>query len=388
MDYTQQLIDTLEDHGGYSPKTIRFYREQADIIQRILRDIDPQSNPSNLSEETLKKLVQHIRSKYAVSTQKDYMIALKRMCEINDNYVFNKYRVTYPSDVRPNVDWLSFDQAKQLLEMWKMPMDEMLVTLELLHGLRRVETIRLCISDIHIDEGYIDVRGKGRSGGKLRRIPLHPDFKRSYDRWMEERNGLLKQTEGPQPDNLLVYLRGKRLHKYEEIKGRAIDDRLQALSERLGARFSSHTLRRTFGRELYRSGVNIVVIATIFGHTSTTQTIKYLGLDLDDMTDAMDRFKLRLRERNDRKLNTILKAITNQTHSEHRSLGEMREMRLKPTYNVAVFQPPLWAELGKSGSTAGKAMRPNPVGSTSNFSKPLPETSSPDNRDQEHQEMI
>lgn len=315
MDYSQQLIDVLEDHGGYSPKTIRFYREQSDLILRILREIDPESNPENLTEDILKKIVAYMRSHYAVSTQKDYMIALKRMCEINDNFVFNKYRVTYPSDVRPNVDWLSYEDAKGLLALWKMPMDEMLVTLQLLHGLRRVEVIRLCISDIHLEEGYLDVRGKGRAGGKLRRIPMHPDFRRSYDRWMSERNDLLKQTAGPQPDNLLVYLRGKRLHKYEEIKGRAIDDRLQELSARLGVRFSSHTLRRTFGRELYRSGVNIVVIATILGHTSTSQTIKYLGLDLDDMADAMDRFKLRLRpSKTDRKLNTILSTITKQTH--------------------------------------------------------------------------
>ena len=293
MDYTQQLIDVMTDHGGYAPKTLRFYREQCDLILRVLKEVDQQSTPENLDEGTLKKLVELMRSRYAVSTQKDYLIALKRMCEVNDNFVFNRYRVTYPSDVRPTVDWLSYEDAQALLRMWKMPMDEMLITLELLHGLRRVETIRLCISDIHLDEGYLDVRGKGRAGGKMRRIPMHPDFKRSYDRWMAERNELLKQTAGPQPDNLLVYLRKGKLHKYEEVKGRAIDDRLQQLSERLGVDFSSHTLRRTFGRELYRSGVDIVVIATIFGHTSTNQTIKYLGLELDDMNNAMQKLKLR-----------------------------------------------------------------------------------------------
>lgn len=294
MDYTEQLVRVLQDQGDYAPKTIRFYREQSTLILRILRTIDPLSDPENLNETTLRELVAYIRKHYAVSTQKDYMIALKRMCEINDNFVFNKYRVTYPTDTRPNVDWLSFEQATQLLDLWKMPVDEMIVTLMLLHGLRRVEVIRLNLQDIHLEEGYIDIRGKGRSGGKLRRIPMHPDFIRSYNRWMEDRNDMLKHTEGPQPDNLLVYLRGKKLRKYEEIKGRAINDRIQQLSERIGFDFSSHTLRRTFGRELYRSGVDIVVIATIYGHASTTQTIKYLGLDLDDMNDAMSRFKLKI----------------------------------------------------------------------------------------------
>ena len=93
--------------------------------------------------------------------------------------------------------------------------------------------------------------------------------------------------------NLLVYLRNGRLHQYEEIKGRAIDDHIKQLSERTGIEFSNHTLRRTFGRELYRSGVDITVIATIFGHSSTTQTLKYLGLELDDMAKAMEIMRLK-----------------------------------------------------------------------------------------------
>lgn len=293
-DYGQQLIDAMVAHGDYSPRTLRFYKEQCRLVLRLVEELFGEDvTPVNLNEDQLKVIVQTARGRYAVSTQKDYLIALKRMCEINRNFVFQQYRVTYPVDTRPNVDWLTFEQAKVLLDMWKMPLDDMIICLELLHGLRRVEVVRLKLKDIHIDDGFMEVTGKGRAGGKLRSVPLHPDFERIYNRWMDERNELKEQTHGTQPDNLLVYLRGGNLHQYEEIKGRAIDDRIQQLSDRAGFDFSSHTLRRTFGRELYRSGVDIVVIATIYGHASTTQTIKYLGLDLDDMNDAMNKFKLR-----------------------------------------------------------------------------------------------
>lgn len=293
-DYPEQLVTSLLEHGEYSERTIRFYREQCGLVLKVLREVDDQADPLNLSADTLKALISVMRERYTVSTQKDYLIALKRMCEINDNFVFQKYKVMFPTDTRPNVDWLDYGDAKRLLELWKMPLDEMIVTLELLHGLRRVEVCRLRISDIHVDEGYISIRGKGRAGGKLRSVPMHPDFMRSYERWMTERNELLSKCRpGIQPDNLLVYLRGGKLHRYEEIKGRAIDDRIQELSGRLGVQFSNHTLRRTFGRELYRSGVSIVVIATLYGHTNTAQTLKYLGLSLDDMTAAMDIFRLK-----------------------------------------------------------------------------------------------
>lgn len=298
VDYPEQLVTTLTEHGDYTERTIRFYREQAGLVLRVLSEVAPQANPSTLTIPDLKALIGVMRERYAVSTQKDYMIALKRMCEINGNYVFQSYRVMFPSDTRPNVDWLSYDQAMELLKMWKSPLDEMIVCLELLHGLRRVEVSRLTLKDIHFETkttGYLSVRGKGRAGGKLRSVPMHPDFKKSYDRWMAERKELLIQCDDlyNQDDHLLVYLRAGKLHQYEEIKGRAIDDRINQLSNRAGFEFSNHTLRRTFGRELYRSGVEIVVIAVIYGHTSTTQTLKYLGLNRDDMAAAMDIFRLK-----------------------------------------------------------------------------------------------
>lgn len=293
--FTEQLVTTLLEHGEYSERTIRFYREQGDLVLKVLHQINPDADPKNLTVDDLKSLVRLMRSRYAVSTQKDYMIALKRMCEINDNFVFQKYRVMFPTDIRPNVDWLEFDDAKRLLDTWMTPLEEMIVCLELLHGLRRVEVIRLGMEDIHVDDGYIEIRGKGRAGGKFRTVPMHPDFVRVFERWTKERDEIVSRTiyRESTSNRLLVYDKGGRLKGYEEIKGRAIDDHLHELSMRFGVEFSNHTLRRTFGRELFRSGVSIEIIATIFGHTSTTQTMKYLGLNLDDMASAMDRFRLR-----------------------------------------------------------------------------------------------
>ena len=295
MDYVNQFVTFLTERGEYSPRTITFYKEQARLILRILVTVRPDADPSNMTVEDLKELVAYMRTNYAVSTQKDYLIALKRMCELNDNNVFSKFRVLFPSDTRPNVDWLTYEQAQELINTWKMPLDDMIVTLELLHGLRRIEVIRLRLQDIHLDEGYIEVRGKGRAGGKLRSVPMHPDFKRAYDRWMTERAEIVRKADfgSADCDRLLCHVRKGVLRPYEENKCRAIGDHVEELSNRMGFQFSCHTLRRTFGRELHRSGVSIVVIATILGHTSTRQTMKYLGLDLDDMAEAMSKLRLR-----------------------------------------------------------------------------------------------
>lgn len=292
LDIVDEFVQSLIESGNYTDTTIHYYRHHCKIILDKLRGLGIEPDPENLTDDELNRLVQYLR-RYTVSTQKDYIVPLKMMCEFKQNYVFRRVKIVYPSDTRPNVDWLTYEQCKEILSTWMSPQQEMIVALELLHGLRRIEVVRLKLSDLH--EDYMTVTGKGHLGGKLRSIPYHPDFEKSLSRWLKVRNELKWQCNDPmkQPDNLMVYLKGGKLAVYDQIKGSGITAMLKELSHRCGIPFSNHTLRRTFGRELFRSGVSIEVIATLYGHTSTSVTMQYLGLNLDDMTDAMKKMKLR-----------------------------------------------------------------------------------------------
>ena len=292
-DYVQQVLDDLDRKGDYQPRTYKFYREQCQCVLAYMKEELPGKDPSNLSKDDLKRLMQSLRGDFAVSTQRGYITALRYMCRLNGNDVFVGFQIRYPTDTRPNVDWLTYEQAQSLMNMWKTPLEDMIVVLELLHGFRRVEVIRLRLNDIHFDRGYIDVRGKGKLGGKLRSVPMHPDFERAYHRWMVERAELSRGVAHVKENHVLVYRGKDSIKHYEEMKGGAIDNHLKELSDRAGFAFSNHTLRRTFGRELYRSEVSIVVIATILGHNSIQTTMKYLGISMDDMSAAMEKFRLK-----------------------------------------------------------------------------------------------
>ena len=56
----------------------------------------------------------------------------------------------------------------------------------------------------------------------------------------------------------------------------------------MGFHFSNHDLRRTFGRRLYHAGVDVETISKFLGHESTVETLKYIGVNLDDMDRGMD----------------------------------------------------------------------------------------------------
>lgn len=65
---------------------------------------------------------------------------------------------------------------------------------------------------------------------------------------------------------------------------------MRAWGELIGFPLSNHNLRRMCGRMMYRSGVKLEQIAKIFGHADTRTTIGYLGLDFEDISDAMSKF--------------------------------------------------------------------------------------------------
>lgn len=64
---------------------------------------------------------------------------------------------------------------------------------------------------------------------------------------------------------------------------------IHKVRDRAGFNFSNHTLRRTFGRTLYRAGIPIETISKLYGHDDPRTTIRYLGIDLDDMRSALAR---------------------------------------------------------------------------------------------------
>ena len=94
------------------------------------------------------------------------------------------------------------------------------------------------------------------------------------------------------PDELLFwchYNKSPTAAPYTD-RGHSIDRAvMHKLSERLGFYFSNHTLHRTFGRTAYRAGIPIETIAKLLGHEDVKTTIRYLGIDLDEMGAALSR---------------------------------------------------------------------------------------------------
>lgn len=286
------IIRHMIEDGGYSPKTIAHAREHMAII--IGKYLGTRSLYT-FSAEDIRQIAHNMASSgLAISTQKSYIFALRTMLRFIHNPA-SETPVIFQADIRPRVDWLTPDQAQQVLNYPLPSIERLAVVLCLCMGLRKVELIRLRLQDIDQSKEYINVIGKGRAGGKLRLVPFHDRFKPALQEWFKDRKELVTGSRGEVPDNLFIWKdrKTRQLSAYNSVKASGMDGLIRRASRRVGVHFSAHTLRRTFGRLMWLSGVPVVVIARILGHSSTEQTLSYIGANLDDMAGAMASFLLK-----------------------------------------------------------------------------------------------
>jgi integrase len=56
----------------------------------------------------------------------------------------------------------------------------------------------------------------------------------------------------------------------------------------LDIKVGTHTLRKSFGQQLYAQGIDITRIMEIFGHSTPAMTLKYIGITAKEIDDAYE----------------------------------------------------------------------------------------------------
>lgn len=266
------------------------------------------ASPYRINGDAVNYLIDSLRSEGKLDTYiKGEIAYLNRYLKHYRNNIIKDMGIEFATDMRVHAHWLEEDQYQALMNVEKTPLQEIVIHLELRMGLRNAECCRITLDDI-MDRGtkpYLNVRGKGRGNGKFRSVRFNRETRTVLNRWLDERAKIVKiaQENIPHwkdPGYLLLwchYYNHPDVGYYKEHTGSLDDAVLDPLREKLGFHFCNHDLRRTFGRRLFHAGVDIETISKFLGHESTVETLKYLGINLDDMDKGMD-----LLEKYDRKM--------------------------------------------------------------------------------------
>ena len=176
-------------------------------------------------------------------------------------------------DVRAKLRYL------RAVEAWPSARDRAIALLPLYAGLRIAEVAALDVADVSLTarKGELHIVGKGE---KSRTVPVPATLREALAAWLAERPA----RRGAESAALFVSGRGTRLTTD------AIADVLAAITTAAGMddHVTCHVLRHTFGTELIRSGVDVVMVAELLGHASLETTRLYAKPSADDMQRAVE----------------------------------------------------------------------------------------------------
>jgi integrase len=186
---------------------------------------------------------------------------------------------------RVNVRWFTETQLAYIRANCRRDMEYLILILGSEIGLRRSEIADLRVSDIKGD--VLIVRGKGE---KMTPVPITTSLRETLDAWLLIRQDMIKKAlrinpTAQIPDNMLVYRRGKIVSCYSPD---SISNIIRKLGKQIGMKISPHDLRRSCGREIYKTTRDIVAVNRLLRHANLDQTKEYIGADLEDAREAME----------------------------------------------------------------------------------------------------
>ncbi|WP_293823843.1 tyrosine-type recombinase/integrase [uncultured Phascolarctobacterium sp.] len=146
-----------------------------------------------------------------------------------------------------------------------------LLCLLLATGLRRSEFLSLNVEDVHLQDDFIQVIGKG---DKERIIPITKGLTQIIRKYLKARKDFLK-THAQDTNAFIINRYGKRL----KISGsNSIFRKLRIDYKLTGKRFSAHIWRHTFAKAFLLNGGDVFTLQELLGHEDVETTKEYVTL--------------------------------------------------------------------------------------------------------------
>jgi integrase/recombinase XerD len=160
-------------------------------------------------------------------------------------------------------------------------------------GLRVSEIIGLKISNLHFDEQYLSVVGKGN---KERLVPIGEEAIRWIRHYMHG-NRVHQSIDSGFEDILFLNLRGKGLSRM------SVFNIIREACIRVGVRkqVSPHTFRHSFATHLVEGGADLRAVQEMLGHASITTTEIYTHLDRSRLREEINLYHPRYRKTGEQK---------------------------------------------------------------------------------------
>lgn len=158
----------------------------------------------------------------------------------------------------------------------KNPRDLLFFTVGTNCGLRISDILSLNVEDVR-GKNYIQLTEK--KTGKFKKFPINSKLKPMFEEF----------TKGRQGDEPLF------MTKFQNRLGRVTayyTIRNACEKAKLEEKFGTHTMRKTFGYHHYKKYKDVAMLQKIFNHSSPVVTLRYIGIEQDQIDESYTNFVL------------------------------------------------------------------------------------------------
>jgi integrase/recombinase XerD len=291
----KQMIQAFEHHlkieRGLSENTIKGYAADLKKLDLWIKTHKITHGPEKISASVLQDFIYDQAKKIHVRSQARLTSSLKGFFAF---LIFEDLRqdnplalIESPKIGRYLPDTLSVEEIDALIAAIDLshPQGERnRAMLETLYGcgLRVSELVSLRLSDLHFDQGFIKVTGKGN---KQRIVPVAASTMKYINLYLNEIRNHLKIDESGR-DTVFLNRRGRSLTRA------MIFTIIKTLTEKAGIRkkVSPHTFRHSFATHLLEHGADLRAIQQMLGHESITTTEIYTHIETAHLSKVLAQF--------------------------------------------------------------------------------------------------
>lgn len=182
--------------------------------------------------------------------------------------------------VNPIREIKKIEDIKKLLENKR---NELLFIMGINSALRVSDLLRLTIGDVIDEDGNLKdaVTLKEKKTDKTKEFILNKSVKQALSVYLEDR----KANKQPIASDSPLFLSRK---SYKAINRGQAWQILHDIGQRVGLeKIAPHSLRKTFGYQVYKkSGHNIGLVQKLLNHSSSADTLRYIGIEQEELNAA------------------------------------------------------------------------------------------------------
>lgn len=182
--------------------------------------------------------------------------------------------------VQPIRDPAKIEEIKNLL-LHKSYRDYFMFVMGINTGLRVSDLLDLKVCDVRNQDYIILIEkktAKTKKKNKTKRFLINNDLKaeiQAYTQGMADNDYLFPSQKGGHI---------KRIRAYEI---------LNEVGAKAGVgEIGTHTMRKTFGYHFYKKYKDVAMLQRIFGHSAPSVTLRYIGIEQDEIDEVLMDFNL------------------------------------------------------------------------------------------------